>query len=555
MKHNHFTPLIVTIKRIMKVTLFICFSFTFWSCQKDDALNPLNVIKANGSDNGTDDVYDGLTILGAQEANPYSTQHMRYAYNALVNEGHLFPGAIQLNATHLYIRTLPTNEEELNNILRCTDLDLFDYPLDYEIVAQGTYYHDPTIPDSEYTYIYTVIPMGYQFPAAYEVLDSCIIPMNPQEPNYDILSMIEDKSCELYQEDDDLEENRSGQQRRTSHSPCGTISVFNTETNSIEGIKGIKVTMRNGVKVSSKYTDNNGYYASETEFKCNKVRYTLHFQNSNGVQIYGNLATLLPAYYGKGRCSSDGLTFALYRNSVAWKWATTNNAERFYYSTICPTYNINQPASDLKIWVAPIFSNLGLANGSAPMLHKIRQQTILTDSILDFFYYFKRAAAELLPDILVIHDEQDSTHDIQSTVWHELAHASHYQKVGCVYWLHFVGGIVWNQLVNGDCYGDGTHAIDGFIGVGEMWAYFMENKTVKQFMPANSYFRNNFHFGDYWFKPEIMIDLNTNMLYVSEIFNCLTLNIHSIPALKTKLKQTYPIYYFSIEQEFNNYGF
>lgn len=548
MKTLKLKTVVMNAKKLMPIALFLCFSFVIWSCQKDDALNPLNVIKADGSETDEEEVYDGLTVLGAQEANPYSTQNMRYAYNVLVSEGDIQPGIVPMDATHLYIRTRPTSEEELNSILSCNDLDLFDYPLDYEIVSQGTYYHDPTIPDSEYTYIYTVIPMGYPFPATYEVLDSCIIPLDVNEAHYDILSMIEEKSCELFQSDN-MDENRAGRQRRASHSPSGTISVYNTETNSIEGIRGIKVTMRNGVKVSSRFTDDYGNYASETEFKCKNVRYTLHFQNTNGVHIYGNLATLLPAYYGKGRCSSDGLTFALYRNSVAWKWATTNNAEKFYYTTICSNYNIAQPASDLKIWVAPFLSYFSNASGSAPMLHKMRSNLILSDSIKNYFYEFRNFAANLLPDILILLDEQSTTLQFKRVIWHELAHASHYQNVGSAYWHNFVCGIIWNQLLLGNCYGTGTHYRDGYIGVGEMWAYFLEYKAY------NQYTNGSMTIADYWFKPAIMKDLNTNMLYTSHIFACLTPNEHSHYSLKSKLQQTYPIYYFQIQQAFYDYGF
>lgn len=539
----------------MKIALFLCFSFMIWSCQKDDALNSLNVIKADGSENGEDEVYDGLTVLGAQEANPYSSQNMRYAYNALVTAGELQPNAIQLGTTHLYIRALPNNKEDLDAILNCNDLDLFDYPLDYEIVAQGTYYHDPSVPDSEYTYIYTVIPIGYQFPTAFEVLDSCIIPLDIHNPNYDILSQIEKKSCELFQEDEDeLSGNQSGQQRCESHNPSGTISVYNTDINDIEGIRDIKVTMRNVVKVSSRYTDDNGYYASETNFWRKKIHYALHFKNANGVQIRSNVACLIPAYYNKGKCNSNGITFALYRNSVAWKWATTNNAEKFYYTTICSDFNITLPASDLRIWVTPLLSIFSSSSGSAPMLHRIKIESALSDTI-ENSCQTRNTANNLLPDIIILRTAQDSTHDFQSTVWHELAHASHYEQAHAEYWNNFVNGIIWNQLLLGNCYGNGTHPRDGYIAVGEMWAYFMEYKTIKQFLPASSYYKNNYEIADYWFKPAIMKKLNTNMLFVYNIFACLTPDVHTIPALKNKLQQTYPLYYLSIEQIFNEYGF
>ena len=528
--------------------LMACF-LLFFSCQKEENIEVLKIVRADGANDSSVEPYDGLTVLGVQEANPYSSQNMRYAYNALVTAGELQPNSIQLSTTHLYIKALPNNKEDLDAILNCNDLDLFDYPLDYEIVDQGTYYHDPTIPDSGYTYIYTVIPIGYQFPTAFEVLDSCIIPLDIHDPNYDILSQIEKKSCEMFQEDEDgLSGNQSGQQRCESHNPSGTISVYNTDINDIEGIRDIKVTMRNVVKVSSRYTDDNGYYASETNFWRKKIHYALHFQNANGVQIRSNVACLILAYYNKGKCNSNGITFALYRNSVAWKWATTNNAEKFYYTTICSDFNITPPASDLRIWVTPLLSLFSNSAGSAPMLHRIKIESALSDTI-ENSCQTRNTANNLLPDIIILRTAQDSTHDFQKTVWHELAHASHYEQAHAEYWNNFVNGIIWNQLHLGNCYGNGTHYRDGYIAVGEMWAHFMEYKTY------NQYTINSITIDNYWFKPAIMKELNTNMLFVYNIFACLTPDVHTIPALKNKLQQAYPLYYLSIEKIFNDYGF
>ena len=56
-------------------------------------------------------------------------------------------------------------------------LELFNYPLDHEIVRTGDYYHDPALYDNAYTWQYAVVKPGYQPPQgiAYEVLEELFI--------------------------------------------------------------------------------------------------------------------------------------------------------------------------------------------------------------------------------------------------------------------------------------------------------------------------------------------------------------------------------------------
>ena len=56
---------------------------------------------------------------------------------------------IEIKVTDLYVRFLPKDSLELNIIEKDTVLILYDHPLDYEIVEQGEYYHDPELPDDQ----------------------------------------------------------------------------------------------------------------------------------------------------------------------------------------------------------------------------------------------------------------------------------------------------------------------------------------------------------------------------------------------------------------------
>ena len=53
-------------------------------------------------------------------------------------------------------------------------MKFFDYPLDYDIEVGGTYYHDPSIPEGQITWLYTTVKPDYEFPALqYEILEKC----------------------------------------------------------------------------------------------------------------------------------------------------------------------------------------------------------------------------------------------------------------------------------------------------------------------------------------------------------------------------------------------
>lgn len=129
--------------------------FVFDSCEKDELVEPVpsgtetpTAVNTGGEDNN---ISDGATVLGDKLENPYSVENMKKALEELQGSGMSSKSSIDISATHLYVRFLPKNEDELTVLKNDTTLDLFDYPLDYEIVENGTYYHDSSLPDTAIT--------------------------------------------------------------------------------------------------------------------------------------------------------------------------------------------------------------------------------------------------------------------------------------------------------------------------------------------------------------------------------------------------------------------
>ena len=108
-----------------------------------------------------------------------------------------FP-TMSIELTHYYVKFIPNSELELEDLKSDTTLELFDYPLDYEVLEDGLYYHDPSLPDSAITYQYAVVPEDYNFPNIQnEILAELYIPELLEELNDNAVELLVDISLRL----------------------------------------------------------------------------------------------------------------------------------------------------------------------------------------------------------------------------------------------------------------------------------------------------------------------------------------------------------------------
>lgn len=80
-------------------------------------------------DNGDEPI-----ILGQHLTNPYSVPIMQQAVNTL------YDGNYPISATNLYVRFKPSSVEQFVTLEETEDLELQDYPMDYEVIQDGDYY-------------------------------------------------------------------------------------------------------------------------------------------------------------------------------------------------------------------------------------------------------------------------------------------------------------------------------------------------------------------------------------------------------------------------------
>lgn len=156
-----------------KILLFIPFIFLFAACSQDNEIIAENDDSTNFPKEQKET--DGMMVLGEKLENPYSIANMEKAYADLIKTR--AAGDFKIETTDLYVRFLPKDSTELLELQKDTLLELFDYPLDYDIEVEGTYYHDPSIPEGQITWLYTTVKPDYEFPAIqYEILEKCFIP-------------------------------------------------------------------------------------------------------------------------------------------------------------------------------------------------------------------------------------------------------------------------------------------------------------------------------------------------------------------------------------------
>ena len=499
-------------------------------------------------------------ILGNKIDNPYSVANMSIAYSNLINKANngkinaKIDQNVVIETTHLYIRIKPQDSTEYQYLIDKSGLELFTYPLDYEIIQLGNYYECPNLAPGEFPYFYTSVHIKEvsQIQLKFETLEECYIP-DENEIGEETAFLLELEAM-LVPELITVLEYDEALNNRGSKRPEGYIKVKNTSTKKYEGVKKIKIRVHNVVKWDAVYTNEDGYYKMDKSW-LTQVHYAAIFENSTGFKIWGNCAFFAPANYQMGWHTNSGHSRDFDTGSQGWLWSAINNAAYIYREKMCPDYNISKPPSDLRVWA---YKMNGEYDGCAPMARRF------PFSNTNFILFLQKHNVTvqlnyillLMPDIFILQDFKN-TKKCYAAVFHELAHASHFQKATANYWKHYV-----NATINNGAYGNATDPLAGFIGIGEIWGYYIEWKCM------NNKVKLGFtEFEDVpldetveWFKPKLIKELEVSRgLSVKQIFDCLKWDIYTCGKLKTELINAYasnnPTLQTKIINAFNSYGF
>ncbi len=298
-------------------------------------------------DNAIGDVGHEMIVLGERLENPYTTENMTKALQSL------YPtkSRVELSPTHLYVRFLPLEESDFDLL---DGLDLSDHPLDYQIIRDGDYYHDPSIDDDDATWQYAVVPHDYEFPDVYyELIDKCFIketgiPRRSGEIDWDA---VERESYRITGNGEVVESlTKSGKVN-----PSGRITIVDEKVNGGKpfGLSGVRIRCNSFVKFSHTYTDRDGYYTIPKKYSSN-VRYRIVFKNEKGFAIGFNKLLVPASTAALGRHSPEGLNYTVTERSERklFTRSVVNNAAYDYISRCSSEdMSLTLPPDDLRIWL------------------------------------------------------------------------------------------------------------------------------------------------------------------------------------------------------------
>lgn len=481
-------------------------------------------------------------ILGDQLENPYSVENMKSAFAAL------YPtkAGTELNFTDYYVRFLPSNSEQLDR-LREMGLSLVDHPVDYEVVRDGDWYMDPSLDEDQITWQYAVAPRGFVFPKdiRYEILQECFLADNSPatkamaDVDWDAverLSYVQTGNELLYEE----AFTKGGD---SAVMPSGRIAIIDPNFNAGQpiGVAGVKVECNVFVKFASAYTDRDGYYKMSKGFKSNP-RYRLVFSNEKGFTIGFNTILYKGSVSGFGKNSASGVNITVDGNSdrALFRRCVANNAA-YDYIGICERMNILPPPSGICMWM---FDNVDAS--STVMLH---HGTVLSGSSNIYMAIATMVIRVFAPDITLGTKNSTAYSQIYSTTIHELAHSSHFAKVGLDYWNKLIAYIGLTSLSGGDVYGDASRENSGYCALAEMWAYYMESKCYQA-----RYGGSNPMLGSsYWFHPQTMSYLESRGFSSAQLFSALEQDVTDVETYKERLKDLFPSKTSAINQVFSRY--
>ncbi|MDX2306403.1 MAG: hypothetical protein NW226_26575 [Microscillaceae bacterium] len=473
------------------------------------------------------DTVEYPTILGARLPNPYLLANMRQAYTN-VKGGNWS----SLAASHKYVRFRPSTLDQLATLEESLDLELFDEPLDYQIIQEGDYYQDPSIPDEQITWQYAVVPASFSFPSGivYETLASIHI---PDDTNIEAEA---ERLAGLNADGDGLASASASSgikggvitnivscppgycpdpatglttcrlcttpTPQPGATPQGRIMVNDINARvqvGIVGVRRVRVVARRWFKVERTFTDINGNFTINKRFR-NKVKLLVKFKNEHaiirGVRGIRLWQMFFPVKFRVGTFSGNQINTVqstFLRNDVINSRGTRNWVAATALNTLqnFKTLATEQGTGTINWRLKIMLSNWGfVGRASAPLFAKrlvndlpevlVRSTLVASFSYItagiSLFYETLKRQIDVAYSYNVVNINDLNSDRVVETLFHEFSHATHYNQNGNTWYANFVDAIVAESLANSgnddfNAYGQGNTANSPIIAVGESWAY------------------------------------------------------------------------------------
>ena len=360
---------------------------------------------------------DGMTVLSAPLNNPYSVANMIAAKANLVQRRVVGAASINVRTTHKYIRFLPSDIADVDKIVSDIDPILFDEPLDRDIIRAGTYYHDPSIPDSIPTPQYTVVDANFSYGAVqWELIDDIYIPEDDGTIKDEALQdSIIIEAFTITGNKDDL-----SQEKSSRYHPRGNIKVWDDAKGAQIPVKNCLVRARTFARLGRDYTDSNGDFYIDKRFKS-KSNYSIKWKCHDRFRVRDGL--FFTAKFDGPKTKSDwNLTIGGNGDeNKNMRFATIHRAaNRYFYEDIG---GLQRPTQS---YAPPISISYRHVENESPGLN------------INYVFPF-------VSEIYIRGKKEDGvfrkTPQIFSTSIHELGHASHSRLLGNIQFIQ-VSGII-----------------------------------------------------------------------------------------------------------------
>jgi hypothetical protein len=435
--------------------------------------------------------------------------------------------------THKYVRFKPGNCRQYSTLIDL-DIDLSDYPLDYEVIEEGDYYNDGVTPAESIPWLYAVVPASFTPPSGitYEVLQQIHVPAlgsieneafritgNPSDNNSC------SSSATTVADGDTLTNTINGGAVPNSEppggcppgthfsggscvpdavqppspapalTPSGTITVYDLARNESRPLRNALVVAKRFFKIEHTSTNNQGQFSLNKEF--NKVKILVSMTSAQGIIRALRRARLwqmlrpVEINFGKFRGTLNDQFFTIDYNGDArsvgarsWAAATAHNNLQEYrdYAT---QQGIGAQPNMLKVLMTNWKRQ---SNTGAAPLYCIRSITSIPNPFLSYYFIGDAAAVNggfgvlavvLAADIDISMGYNDGNNGtigssaISETMFHECTHAAHFVKWGLTQYANFVNAEVSEISGANPPYGNKTSVNSPRIALGESWAYHM----------------------------------------------------------------------------------
>ncbi|MBR4624914.1 MAG: hypothetical protein IKO56_05200 [Alphaproteobacteria bacterium] len=328
----------------MKKLTFLAASAALMLAACSEPLQEAVEIEPTQSTNNTqlsaiDDTEDTPIVLGEKLNNPYTVDNMRKAIEVM-NSKRLTKSAIStdIKPTHYYIKFKPKNEADLDKLDADTAVFYYSFPLDYEILQEGTYYHDPELPNDVPTYQYCAAEVDHKLPdVEYEILaelyilEDVNVVENGKEKEEDKKSLLKSKEAESYWETLEMEAKllvgyKVDLEKHSKWTPEGYLYYQDNDKGKCP-LEGVPVHLRKNIFVGHQCCTNANGYFSFSKIR-EKASYLIRWKRDN-FKIKNDNTGSADVMLKKNTRDKIDRTFNIGENQ--WRHASLFRAAHYYY--------------------------------------------------------------------------------------------------------------------------------------------------------------------------------------------------------------------------------